>query len=75
MIRATLPWEGALTRPMPPYMAKLIRDVFTGHVTNSDLVYMAKAILQMSDEIAELRERMRAMELAFKAVENDGGRG
>lgn len=81
MNRPTLPaapWEGSLTRPpaIPPFMDRLIRDVFTGKTTIADLTYMAKAILQMSDEMAEMRERIKALELAMKAaLENDAGRG
>lgn len=69
-----LPWEGVLTRhesevlaPAPKHVRKLILDTFNGKCDQSDLLYMAKALLQMSDEIFELRERMTAMELAFKA--------
>ena len=66
----TPPWEGALTRKpeIPPHMYKLISHVFTGNVSQQDLTYMAKAILQMSDENYELRERVCALELAFAAV-------
>jgi len=36
--------------------------VFQGRLNVSDLDYMAKAILQMADEMHELRERVRQLE-------------
>ncbi len=71
------PWEGAMVRTdeTPQFMHKLIRNVFTGKVTERDLTYMAHALLQMSDELAEMRERIKALELAMKvALENGNER-
>ncbi|NBT33290.1 MAG: hypothetical protein EBT13_15720 [Rhodobacteraceae bacterium] len=53
-----------VVEPQKSYMGRLIRDTMRGKVDERDMEYMAKAILQMSDEIFELRERIRAMEMA-----------
>lgn len=68
------PWEGALVRPSyssGPLSAKpaeaIIRRAFTGRTEPHDLAYMARAMLQMSDELAELRERLRGIEMGLAA--------
>lgn len=40
----------------------LVGRTFMGHLNVSDLDYMAKAILQVLDEMHELRERVRILE-------------
>lgn len=47
-------------RPSPAGL--LSGRVFQGRLNVSDLDYMAKAILQMCDEMHELRERVRILE-------------
>ena len=71
------PWDNAkqpveaekpyLLEPAPLYVRKLILDMFAGEIGKEDLLYMAKALLQMSDEIFELRARIEGMEMAIKA--------
>ena len=68
-----LPWDvvppdhPAIIEPAPHHVRKLILDAFTGTVDHTDLQYMARALLQMSDEIFEMCERIKALELAFIA--------
>lgn len=58
--------------PPPPVgatkMERLIANTFKGKLTDGDLRFMAIALLQMSDEIFELRERIAGMEagLAYR---------
>jgi hypothetical protein len=47
---------------------KLINAAFLGKLEPQDMVHMARALLQISDEMAEVRERMAAMEMAFRAL-------
>ena len=68
------PWEGALVRPAQsarPLSGKpaeaIIRRAFTGKTEPQDLAYLCRAMLQMSDEVAELRERIRGMEMGLAA--------
>lgn len=44
----------------------LVGRTFRGALNASDLDYMAKAILQMHDEMHELRERVRILEAGDK---------
>lgn len=68
----TPPWEGAQLRtehsPRPlsvkPAEA-IIRRAFTGKAEPQDVAYLCRAMLQMSDELAELRERVRGMEMGL----------
>lgn len=46
------PWDA------PPF----IQRAFAGELHPRDGVYMARAILQLCDELAELRERVRRLE-------------
>ena len=50
------PWPGAMTRPP----ASLRHD---------DMTYMARALLQLADENAALRERLVALEMAFATLQ------
>lgn len=75
--RVTLPyapWEtppeainDAITVPAPHHVRRLIVDAFTGEVDKADLLYMARAILQMSDEIFELRAKIEGIEAGLTA--------
>lgn len=51
-----------------PSIAPLAGRVFQGRLNISDLPYMAKAILQISDENHELRERVRALEMVVQQI-------
>ena len=68
-----LPWDVVpsdhpeIIDPAPHHVRKLILDSFTGKVDHTDLQYMARAILQMSDEFFILQERVKALELALAA--------
>ena len=66
------PWEGALVRPAQSARTlsskpaeAIIRRAFTGKSEPQDLAYLCRAMLQMSDEVAELRERIRGMEMGL----------
>jgi hypothetical protein len=53
--------------PLTPVSARMPLDImatrcFTGNLNASDLKYMALAVLQMQDELFELRERVRLLE-------------
>ena len=71
-----MPWDAdgvtndqpVILGPAPHHVRKLILEAFTGEIEKSDLLYMARAILQMSDEIFELRERLRCLEMAKDAL-------
>ena len=75
MTRATLPlcpWDkhriteadliGHPSTRAPAHIQKLILHTFQGKVGSQDMQYMAKAILQMADEIFTLRARLDALE-------------
>jgi hypothetical protein len=63
------PWETAKPRPtLPPVVPtkpQLIERAMIGRMSLEDQAYMARAILQLSDEAAEMRERIRALEMAL----------
>lgn len=69
----TPPWEGgAVVRPVhsPRPLSErpaeaIIRRAFTGKAEPQDVAYLCRAMLQMSDELAELRERVRGMEMGL----------
>lgn len=70
-----LPWDplpaaNMLAEPAPPYVKRLIRDTFNGKLDGRDIKYMAMAMLQMSDEIFELRARIDALDMALIAKEH-----
>lgn len=63
----TLAPHGPAT-PQADHTRKLINAAFLGKLGPQDMVHMARALLQLSDEMAEMRERMRAMEMVVRAV-------
>jgi hypothetical protein len=71
-------WERKAARkvptvaPLPPTKPLFLERAFSGRMEPEDQAYMARAILQLSDENAEMRERIRALEMAF--TEMRGGR-
>ena len=55
-------------------MIRLVERIFEDRLKASDLKYVAAAVLQMSDENAELRERVRALEMVVAGLaERIGG--
>lgn len=68
------PWEApkrvepVLASPQKPN--PLIGLTFDGKVSERDLKHMAMAILQLSDELFEMRERIRVLEAAIAAKGN-----
>ena len=60
------PVEKNAIHKLPPAQSTPVRALFgrtfMGHLNVSDLDYMAKAILQLLDEMHELRERVRILE-------------
>ena len=55
-------WDHNPFKPERKDVKRLINRTFRGALNTSDLDYMAKAILQMHDEMHELRERVRILE-------------
>ena len=53
---------------MPPNAQRLIDNTFHSNLGKRDVIYMAKALLQLSDEMFEMRERIKALELALNAA-------
>ena len=51
--------------PEPATKPAFLERAMIGRMQPEDQAYMARALLQLSDENAELKERMKAMELAF----------
>ena len=51
-------------KPEPSTKPDFIDAAFSGRMTPEDMVYMARAILQLCDEAAELRQRVRVLEMA-----------
>jgi hypothetical protein len=70
------PWDRPkleLVQPQPLVAApvqRLAGPVFGGKIGKRDIRYMAQAILQLSDELHEARERIRLLE---KAVARGAG--
>lgn len=61
-----------LVAPDPhDHARKLINAAFCGKVGPADMVYMARALLQLSDELAEMKERVRALELVAKNLDRN----
>ena len=54
--------------PQADHTRRLINAAFCGKLEPQDMVHMARALLQLSDEMAEMRERMRAMEIRIGAI-------
>ena len=62
---APLSWSCQIIRlaPEPSPRRDFISRALSGVMTPEDQAYMGRAILQMSDEIAEMRERIKALEM------------
>ena len=56
-----------LLKPWPSARSEFIANAVVGRMTPEDQAYMARALLQLSDENAEMRERIKALEMAFKS--------
>ena len=65
----TRPITLAPRSPKPPenHARKLINAAFCGRLTPEDQLHMARAILQLSDEMHEVREELRAVKRALTA--------
>ena len=50
--------------PVVPTKPQVIERAMIGRMSLEDQAYMARAILQLSDEAAEMREKIRALEMA-----------
>jgi hypothetical protein len=48
-------------QPMPSSKPKFIESALAGRMKPEDQAYMARAILQLSDEVAELRRLIRGL--------------
>lgn len=55
----------ATVMPVPSSKPLFLERAFQGRMCPEDQAYMARALLQLSDENAEMRERIKALELAF----------
>lgn len=73
------PWPGIALRkpvslpPVPAAKIDFVQSAMIGRMTPEDMAYMARALLSLSDENAELKERVRALEMVVKAlVARDG---
>ena len=68
------PWSGDMIRkkasvtPFPSSKPQFIDAAMLGRLTPEDQAYMARAILHLSDENAEMKERIKALELAVRAL-------
>lgn len=60
------PWDHnpKAAQPSQEHYRKLVGKAFDGHVGPRDILYMAKALLQLNDEMHELRERIVVLEKA-----------
>jgi len=54
--------------PVVPTKPQFIERAMIGRMSLEDQAYMARAILQLSDEAAEMRERIRALEMAISLL-------
>ena len=63
------PWEESelVDKGSPEHYRRLVGKAFDGNATPRDILYMAKALLQLNDEMHELRERLTILERAFKS--------
>lgn len=52
--------------PEPSPRRDFIARALSGVMGPQDQAYMGRAVLQMADEIAELRERIRALEMVVR---------
>ena len=49
--------------PVPASKPAFIENALIGRMTPEDQAYMARAILSLSDENAEMKERIKALEM------------
>ena len=54
--------------PVPPTRPEFIERAMIGRMSLEDQAYMARAILSLSDENAEMKERIRALELVVQRL-------
>ncbi len=54
--------------PAPITKPAFLERAFAGRIGPDDLVHIARAVLSLSDENAELRQRIVALEMAFKEM-------
>ena len=54
--------------PDPPTKPKFIERAMIGRMSLEDQAYMARAILSLSDENAEMKERIKALELVVQRL-------
>lgn len=68
--RASRPVQPYPTLPPapPPTRPQFIERAMIGRMSLEDQAYMARAILSLSDEAAEMREEIAALKLAVKAM-------
>ncbi len=70
-------WEKERPAPtLPPEVPTkriFMQRALMGRMDPVDQAYMARAILQLSDEAAEMRERIRALEMAVTRLINPQG--
>lgn len=60
-----------LLKPWPSARSEFMANAVAGRMTPEDQAYMARTLMQLSDECAELRERVKALEMAFKSRGNE----
>lgn len=54
--------------PEPPTRPQFIERAMIGRMSLEDQAYMARAILSLSDENAEMKERIKALELVVQRL-------
>lgn len=59
--------------PEPPTRPQFIERAMIGRMSLEDQAYMARAILSLSDENAEMKERIRALELVVQRMVAEKG--
>lgn len=68
-------WEKAgkvpTLAPAQPEKPAFIASAFRGRMQPEDQAHMARAILFLSDENAEMKARIKALELAFAELRGD----
>lgn len=67
------PWPGSAGRkpsvvPFPARQSEAIQRAMMGRMGPEDQAYMARALLQLSDEMETLRQEVIAIRLAFKVA-------
>lgn len=73
------PWPGISIRkpvslpPVPAAKIDFVQSAMIGRMKPEDMAYMARALLSLSDENAELKERVRALEMAVRDLVRGAG--